>query len=327
MRMRTLTLFLALVLLGGCGRPSGVVPLPTPSPVEPTPIAIPSVSPTAAIALPSTAELSAPSRDVVWALIAGELFRSLDGGNTWRQTTTPPVRNNAVSFANANEGWVLATGSPATQCMQQPATIWHTADAGATWQDLGAGGIAARQCKSWISFIDTRHGFVSAWDPNTPAIIYATTDGGLSWTASAPLPDPPGQTTAGSVSSLVASRVGRADGRLYVAASGWQQSYVYVSDNGGANWSHLVKLPNAATMASMSFVDARHWWLSAEGGTRVTSDGGVTWRPSTGPQFAAPIAPVITFADSSVGYATVRGGIQRTNDGGATWTAIRTPGT
>src|SRR5262249_12886274 len=53
-----------------------------------------------------------------------------------------------------------------SECQAEVATIWHTIDAGASWQRMDTQGIADAQCKSGLSFVDPAHGFLVASDPN-----------------------------------------------------------------------------------------------------------------------------------------------------------------
>jgi hypothetical protein len=350
-----LALLLAL-LLSACSsktQPATVTPSPAPSlsatasPSQPAPS--PSPSPTASgsatvsptpIPLPSNAQLSAPSHDVVWALVAGvNLFRSTDRGETWTQRPVPSdFGGGELSFIDDQHGWLMTSASPATQCQAEGVSMWRTADAGSSWEKLSkmAGpqgeepsGVGSQQCKEGLSFVDASHGFISAYDPNSRPVIYRTSDSGNSWTPSASLPDPPGQQTSPGGFSLGTGVVVQRAGQLLVPAAGFQHTYVYRSSDGGATWSHAAAVPGARNLGTIAFLDATHWWVSAEdAGTPYTADAGATWQAAPGQlQFAAPIAPVIVFADSQVGYATVRGLIKRTTDAGAHWNDIQTPGT
>jgi photosystem II stability/assembly factor-like uncharacterized protein len=309
-----------------------------------TPTASP--SPTVAatpITLPSTAQLSAPSNTVLWALVAGSrLFRSIDRGETWQERSAafdPIGPNREIAFVSDSEGWLATPGSPGTQCTFQSVGIAHTTDGGARWEQLvvagtpaspSSSGIADRQCKSGLAFADTQRGFLSAWDPNSRPIIYRTADGGRSWSASSPVPDPPGFTTQPASGALRVGRVRAFGTTLLVSADGMfdgrPASYVFSSSD-GASWAYQATVPQGE--GAFSFVTASRWLLiSTPGASKETTDGGRTWHDfSTDYSQAAPISPEVVFADASVGYATVRGAIQRTNDGGAHWTTIKTPGT
>jgi photosystem II stability/assembly factor-like uncharacterized protein/DNA-binding CsgD family transcriptional regulator len=297
-------------------------------PVIPTTVSTPAPTP---IPMPTNVQLSAPSGEVVWALVGGEaLFRSLDHGTTWTEQKLPDAGTAPVSgpqFGNDHDGWALGIGAPATQCEAQFVDgLWRTNDAGETWTKISPTGIGDRQCKDDPTFTDAKHGFIAAWDPNSQPVIYRTSDAGDSWTASQPLPDPLGQRTSPGGFALRPQNIAQRGDVLLLAAGGWQHTYVYRSDDGGATWFYAATVPNVTDVAQISFVDTNHWLLT--GGSLETTDAGQTWGAApAAPSFAAPIAPQIIFADAQTGYATARGEIQRTLDGGATWQPIHTPGT
>jgi photosystem II stability/assembly factor-like uncharacterized protein len=277
------------------------------------------------IPLPTIAEFDAPSSSVVWAFVGGlELFRSTDRGETWQQRPLPsdPGPKAGVSFVDDAQGWLLSRGSPATQCQAEVATIWHTIDAGATWQRMDTQGIAEGQCKSGLSFVDPTHGFLVASDPNQPPVIYRTADGGRTWAASRPVPDPPGFTSQPGGFTLTAGRM-RSFGSTLLVPVG---SYVFRSTDGGASWSYLASA--SGSTGSIAFVTATRWLsLIVPGQSEETLDAGATWHAyASDYDQAAPVAPDVVFGDSAVGYATVRGGLQRTLDGGLHWSSLRTPG-
>lgn len=293
--------------------------------------------------MPNTVQLSAPSANVVWALVAGNrLFRSTDSGETWQERpATFDIFDSEAAFISDAEGWLARPGPAATQCMFQSVRVAHTADAGATWEQLivatppsatdPGGGLANAQCKSGLGFADSRRGFLSASDPNSPPRIFRTTDGGRTWSPSQPLPDPPGFTTRAAGFTLRPDRVHPFGSTLLVRASGTVDgkpvSYVFRSVDGGATWNYLATLPQPD--GTFVFVSPSRWLqISLPGSSKESTDGGVTWHSfASDYSQAAGVAPQIVFGDALVGYATVRGGIQRTVDGGAHWTSLRTPGT
>lgn len=343
--MRRVAVFVIAALLTECsgpasqapGRSAAMSPSPSPSALAPaSATASPSgaSSPTPSpIPLPTSVQLSAPSGAVVWALVAGSrLFRSTDRGGTWSERALPPqVPNTEVSFADDRVGWLASLGSPATQCAFQSVRLWRTTDAAATWTLLPASGIGNAQCKEELSFADLSHGFLSAWDPDHPPVVYRTTDGGATWRASAPLPDPPAFATRPGGFTLRAGTIRAFGPALLVEASGQSgghaRRFAFGSTDGGASWTYIATAPDA--LDELVFVTAARWLQIVPGGaSRETTDGGRTWHAYTSDYSqAAPIAPRVVFGDGQVGYASVRGGIQRTLDGGAHWARIATPGT
>lgn len=284
--------------------------------------------------LPGTAQLVAPSPNVVWALIDYQaLFRSSDQGNTWENRTLPAPFGGRpfISFVDERQGWLLMPGSPATQCEEATADVWHTADGAATWQQLNVSGIAKSQCKDGIWFVDLTHGFISAADPNHRPTIYRTLDGGSTWSATT-LPDPPDfQSAAGGFTLYI--RWLKPFGRtLYLEAHGSQdgaihdRNYIFRSTDGGATWQWLTKAP---PMGIVMVTEAR--WLILVGGEapQETVNGGQQWHPfTTDLNLDSPVlgGTQIVFADALVGYETGRGLLQRTNNGGAHWVRIAIPG-
>lgn len=342
---------LLVVLLGACASPPPASSASTAPPSVTTAtaslFASASPAPTSSvtpIALPSFAQLNAPSATVVWALVARtRLFRSTDRGDTWQERSAALDAlgsNREIAFVSDSEGWLATPGSAATQCQFQSVGIVHTVDGGTKWDQLvvpavppspGQSGIAGGQCKERLAFADRQRGFLSAWDPNSPPVIYRTVDGGRNWSSSRPLPDPPGFITVGAGVALRAGRVRSLGTTLLVAASGQLSgrsvSYVFRSVDAGASWAYLATIPEGE--GAFAFVSASRWLqIAPPSSSKETTDGGATWHSfTTDYSQAAPIAPEVVFGDPLVGYATVRGAIQRTVDGGAHWTSIKTPGT
>ncbi len=309
--------------------PSPTVPAASPPVVTSTPAPIPSRS---SIPLPSFAGIIAPSGTVVWAFVAASrLFRSTDRGETWQERPLPSGPAPAFAFVDDHEGLALVPGSPAIQCQGPVGSLSHTADSGATWERLSPSGIGDAQCKDTIAFVDARHGYLSTYDPNSAPLIYRTTDGGLTWTASRPLPDPPGFRTLSGAQSLRIRAIAGFGSVLLASASANSPAagglYAFRSTDGGATWSHASTAP--VSNRDLTFVTASRWLqIGQPDDSKETSDGGLTWHTfTTEYQQAAPIAPTVVFGDAQVGYATVRGQIMRTVDGGVHWTLIRTPGT
>lgn len=294
------------------------------------------------IPLPTYTQLSAPSRNVVWALVGGtRLFRSTDSGDTWEERPFggPSFRggNDQISFIDATRGWIATPGSPATQCQFQSVGLARTIDAGDVWTSLfearpptepDASGLGGGRCKDALSFADEHRGFLGGWSAYQQPVIYRTADGGRTWLSSSPLADPPGFTTNFAGGGALRAGHVRAFGTelLVAAADTRERSYVFRSLDGGATWTYASTAPEFG--GALTFVSASRWLQIAPTSSRETIDGGRTWRDFVSDYSqAAPVAPEVVFGDPLIGYATVRGGIRRTVDGGAHWSPIKTPGT
>ncbi len=93
----------------------------------------------------------------------------------------------------------------------------------------------------------------------------------------------------------------------------------YTTD-GGASWT---KSPNALHCRhGLDIVDDKVAWHCGNGGTRVSTDGGRTWRT-----VAPSLCPYLSFLDARTGWAASPARLQATADGGATWTEIARPAT
>ena len=280
------------------------------------------------IYLPTDVQLSAPSGQVVWALVAETLlFVSIDGGSNWSRRSLPPSPGlpPSIAFVDDDEGWLLTTGSPETQCSAESVSIWHTTDGAATWSQLPAQGIADLQCKRNISFADSQQGFFTAWDDNHRPTVYRTSDGGFSWTGSI-LPDPPGFLTQPGGLTLQPSLVRSFGNTLLVAAYGGQDEYVFHFVNGGATWTSVSA--SSEVPENVAFVTAARWLkIGNDGSGPETIDGGKSWHAwMSDYSDAAGIASAFVFADAKVGYGTVRGTIYQSLDGGAHGSKLETPG-
>jgi photosystem II stability/assembly factor-like uncharacterized protein len=282
---------------------------------------------------PTEVGLSAPSADVVWALVDYVyLYRSGDKGSHWEARPMPSefgVRP-AISFIDDHEGWLLAKGSPTTQCQAQLADIWHTTDAGATWQNLGAR-VDKTQCKNGIWFFDAKHGFVSAWDQNRQPTVYRTADGGDHW-AFTTLQDPAYFQSQRGGFTLQVDWMKQLGSTLYLEALGSQDrpdiphdnQFILRSTDGGASWTYVTKTPSRAVVV---ITESRWLDFTAPAQAFESVNGGQQFH-----QYAsdfntdAPGSTQFVFADAHTGYASGAGRLQRTLDGGLHWTRFATPG-
>jgi len=333
--------FLALFLLiaSACSSPASA-PSPTvstpaastltstPSPTTAPATTAPGTPTPTPIALPTTATISAPSSNVAWMYVGGtRLFRSLDRGNTWAERRLPGgAPSGEVAFASDLEGVYLRTSG---QCPAQQVSLWSTHDGALTWEQVTSQGIADSRCKGRPSVADPQHAFLATVDDTAAPAIYASADGGRTF-SSRTLPNPPDFTITGAGDALRPGPIRGFGATLLVDVAGQKTNaaseFAYRSIDGGTTWTYVSTAPIAMQIA---LVTASRWLqISSPSDSRETTDGGATWHAyTTDYQQAAGVAPQIMFGDANVGYATVRGALQRTIDGGAHWTSLTTPGT
>ncbi len=105
----------------------------------------------------SMTQISAVNDKVAWALKGETIFRTLDGGNTWTQTTG---YGTSISAVSADVAWVVNGNSRA---------IWRTSDGGKTWEQIQGG--AQSVSAPFENF---------AWVVNDGRLWF-TKDGGKNW--------------------------------------------------------------------------------------------------------------------------------------------------
>jgi photosystem II stability/assembly factor-like uncharacterized protein len=194
-------LLVAATLLVGAGvvgaTLTGATP-PTPSPRSslPSTIAQTSASPAAASEAATRAGFVLPpgisvdasrirlvSDSVGWLATATALYRTTDMGITWTQLHPPAGSetgssgSGGTSFVDADTAYVLRRGSPLT--------VSATHDGGATWTGaviavpVGSIGPLMTFRSPMMAYATFQESPESAWDR---LLIYATTDGGVTWT-------------------------------------------------------------------------------------------------------------------------------------------------
>ena len=284
--------------------------------------------------MPTTALISAPSADVVWVLVGGQaLFFSSDQGSNFRRASLPgQIPIESMTFVDEHTGWILSAASPATQCQSQSIALWQTVDGGSTWRQLAIHGIDERQCKQSVTFVDSTHGYIAAWDDNHAPAVYATADGGMTWRGTS-IPDGPLFVTANGGFTLHVDWIKRFGSILYLQASGAQndptwsdRAFIYTSVDDGATWNWKQKL----FPLSHTVMLTEQRWIQYQPDIEETVNGGQQFHPyATDMVLLSPSVDgtEVVFADATIGYATGRGQIERSLDGGAHWTMIATPGT
>ena len=216
-----------------------------------------------------------------------------------------------VKALSATEAWAVGNFG----------SIYHTTDAGKTWQPRESG---LKAPLFSVDFADARQG----WAVGKAAAIVHTGDGGATWkTQKAAIP-----------TEKHLFKVQAVDARTVWAVGDW--GAITVTHDGGEHWEDrslgvvtvdVVEMPGRTTetitddviLYDVSFPDAQHGYIGGEFGTiLVTSDGGQTWhRRSTGND---KTLFGLYFTTPERGWAVgIDGLLLRTRDGGHTWDVQR----
>ncbi|MBN2147650.1 MAG: DUF1906 domain-containing protein [Anaerolineales bacterium] len=207
----------------------------------------------------------------------GLLYRTQDGGQSWQALPLPGA--GSVHFNTPEIGWALVED-----------ILYCTRDGGQSWtvQSPILPGEAGAVFYSLPTFFDPQSGLlpVTLLDPYSPRMeIYATADGGLTWTMVSALPLQPEDALLDA--SLLTTFLDPQ--HWWVAHSSGD---LHLSQDGGHTWQlYQATLPRGAL--KMAFEEPQAGWLLTSGGDCTslgctlfsglwqTSDGGLTWMPLT----------------------------------------------
>jgi photosystem II stability/assembly factor-like uncharacterized protein len=355
--------------LAACNMPS-VAPTVLPaSPVPPMPaLATPTaiVLPTAALGPAIQHFAAGQAFDVTyirmvtatggWAIgglnqASDHVFRTQDGGRTWRDVTPPEPAPGADEklaalgfFKDATHVWVVY-GPAGWGSFPPYIFVWFTHDGGASWS-YGAidTSISVEAFSPWyLNFSDDQHGwllvFLGAGMMHNYVALFATRDGGATWTD---ILDP---FTDGGIQSFSKT------GMIFVdAQTGWltrdghgvdQVPHIFRTSDGGVTWERIdlptpvnepalydqwtcgTYSPNAFSAQSVilalkclntnDFKTEKDYLYS-------TNDGGTTWQMYLLPADYA-LGQGLLFFDAQNGLALGRK-IYRTEDSGQTWSLL-----
>ena len=204
-----------------------------------------------------------------------KLFRTEDGGRTWRLVSRPSV-GGQIAFLNDREGFVvenrqipgLLGGIP------EPAVLSHSSDGGRTWSRY-------RRPPHWLQVPFAQFGRhlvvagLASHHINGPNAFYASDDAGEHWSLRAP-PRHLRLPTSFSAGSP----------RMWALSSG---RGLYVTHDAGRSWRRIVLrgLPAQMEIAKIVFSSSRVGWallgprLAGWRGSLVrTTDGGRHWTPA-----------------------------------------------
>ena len=359
--------FVASLLLVSCNLPvAPEVTTGAPIPVT-TELASPTASPTLTLAGPAIAHLPAGQAISImniqmldpysgWGIgglnqARDHVFRTQDGGMSWRDVTPPqpaPAADDVViaigEFRDASSAWVAYGYEKVPPPLKS--LIWYTHDGGATWQYSSIDtSISTENFKPWfIDFADALHGwllvYLGAGMSHNYVALFGTTDGGLTWNT---LVTPQDQNEIQSCSKAGMVFSDALNGWLARECTGlFPAPHIMRTTDGGATWTRIeppapAGVPNLFTdyvcdmvspnlTSTSSAILAMKCLSNADFTTQkdyiyFTTDGGSSWASSPLPDNYR-LGEGLYFFDPLNGFAFGRK-IFKTTDGGIHWTFVQ----
>ena len=254
---------------------------------------------------PAARLLSFVDRQHGWmAGFGAEVYRTDDGGRSWRKQPTPaggPLR--AIFFVDAQTGYAVGNAG----------TVVHTSDSGETWNLCT--GCPAQADLLDVFFCDAGHG----WAVGDLSTFVRTKDGGRTWQSSRidPLSGP--LTGVSFAPSLDPEFNGGPSFGLVVSAGGG----IFRTLNGGKTW-RVRKFNTANPLHAVVAVNPLDWasgafnnFVAGLNGTFVTC-----WYKDYPVRVldGQPDLRALDFIDDQTGWVVGEAGcIRKTKDGGKTW--------
>jgi photosystem II stability/assembly factor-like uncharacterized protein len=261
-----------------------------------------------------------------------EMFRTTDGGRTWRSLPNPghPSVVGPIFFMNPREGWLIA--SIDSYMGNHLVDIYYSTDGGGTWKKVASvtpedqsSGLSVSGGKASITFRNSTTGWVTVdrLDGGAP-FLYVTRDGGRTWRPVS-MPLPPEAGTRWRALSSPPKFFTDKDGIVPV----WfgflpdpvtdSVRVLYTTHDGGTTWKYQQPFPRGEVV----MVDIDHAWAWDGVVLRVTSDSGRTWNELPKNPLFGDVRQ-FNFVSPQIGWA-IRSTpplMLRTSDGGFAWTPV-----
>lgn len=198
-----------------------------------------------------------------WAVGAdGLVLTTRDGGKTWRrQTTNTTADLSDVQFVDARRGWVSSL---------EKGLVLRTVDGGRHWRHTHArlapwpGGALFK-----LSFVDRKRGWVCGISPaggDTLGVIFATTNGGQTWSVQIP-------SSGREIPEQALLGIDFAN-RTNGWAVGEDGLYLYTTD-GGATWREPARIAPDESLLHIEAVNDSIAYVVGTGGSILkTTTGG-----------------------------------------------------
>jgi photosystem II stability/assembly factor-like uncharacterized protein len=286
------------------------------------------------------------------------VWRTSDGGATWKASPLPTDGNEELVsgyFVDSQNGWVMTSRSNLSPTDLRPAFVYRTTDGAQHWSQattlpgksgIGWTGISFAGLSD--GFITTSAGYANSQSWGAPLPLFATRDGGATWTKVDLKPPLAGAfieavlsfSEGAGILIVEASHVESCPGQSGCVAITPAGRYLYSTADGGHTWSD----PQSIGHGYLALIDSHRWVLLTADGLSMSSDAGKTWStpralalPSgwfaTETQFLDAQRGWVTLSDSSEGNFQGAGAfgpggktaLVYTGDGGSSWQAVQLP--
>ena len=279
----------------------------------------------------------------------GGLWKTTDGGTTWRPVTDTALRTSSVGTVAVSESNpdTIYIGTGETELrgdIIQGDGLYKSVDGGKTW---AASGLTETQAIGRIRIHPTNPDIVYVaalghpFGPNPERGVFRTTNGGKSWDKVLFKSD-----RAGAVDlcfdpknpQVLFAALWEVFRTPYSLSSGGPGSGLYKTTNGGDTWDDITRNPGlpkgiiGKIGVSVSAADSNRVWAIVEagdGGIFRSEDGGATWTKVNDERRFRQRAFYYTriYADpkNRDRVYVLNTGFYRSDDAGKTWRTIRVP--
>nr|WP_316638906.1 PKD domain-containing protein [uncultured Roseateles sp.] len=243
---------------------------------------------------------------------------SADGGATW-QAMNPPLPNQVFYVGPHNDYrpnllprfQQIDVNTLISWAWPDNPGVYSSKDRGQSWRLIvGQTPDESAVLKSFLALTSTR--LLAFTDKRD---LRLSTDAGRTWVTKS-------QGTPGTGAKLLHSGE---SGIVWLSGSfdAWQPGQnLKRSTDGGETWQ---KLPGAAGLYDVGFLNAKFGWARSATGLSMTRDGGESWTAICQGDSCPPAATALSFRDELNGVAVSRSTSYKTRDGGKTWTTTALP--
>lgn len=266
--------------------------------------------------------LSALTEEIAWAAGQnGTWMKTIDGGLTWTSGVIDgldTVDFRDIEGINASTALAISAG--------QPAVIYKTTDAGASWEKKYEG--SDRDFFNGMVFIDDNSGFAYGDPVDGAWMILRTIDGGDTWVL---LPQTPEAAEGEAGFAASGSSMAMDEDEIWLA-SGGSKSNIYYSKNRGGRWE-IINTPirqglPSQGIFSITIIDNRS--LIAVGGDYerpnetdqnviISHTDGMSWEKNSGNDPSGYLSAVAYFPRFHWVIAVGPNGSDYSIDGGENW--------